>query len=767
MNILIINAFGNNSIGKKYFNNFYTSIKTTFKSIAKKNSNVDNFLYTIRTPDNLDDFIFDYEFIPNEGSIAETNKKNFDKMDFIFIDGTEKFIPWSDRGLKLSEFIKLCKSMNKLVFCCGVALESLIYYLATGAHNEYNFINSNGELQSVEDLSKIPKSYLKDIKKNDNFLDFVTGDVLEYRYLTKTWIPIMNIGLHNIVMSMKYINRGKYVMPDNFIGKDYIKNNESIVSNCNEIKVEIVKQYNNNYLVKNLPGQFTVFSTLTWFPHYFNVAYQRFQFKTIGNSLKGPVLIEHENSVGCAFHCNKNYKESLMILENFIANKYNSFKNNLYQITNINNAEKNIEEIPLVFRAYKLHEEQILNGNKNNSFRPNSTINKVSIGKAYNRVKKFKKDANDHVGFSFNNRDMIFVENNSINQGLNENKRIFSTFGKGKKSYKNNIETEENIENQKININNNNDNNNILDYEIKRNEKTRISEIFNFDLKKYEKQHAKRNSIFNTKLTLKEVAKAKENIDKGEAIGDDYMTFIDKEKMDEDTLINYYKKVRREICEKLEEIDKQANFRENNNYSEKKKSRNKNKEKKINNNNINNNTNFIKKNINQINKSKNKKNVKLLNNNNNKKIHRDSVFGLLFPNINYIRNNKMDEKVIKKNYDNDPLRKWFETTDDLENKEKKMSKTLTNFKKVKKLFDETNPSLTRDNEYITMEERKRREFVESKKKWVTKEDFHRVFGLHTTSIKPIINTLTGGEPISKYKYRDIFPEKWLTSNGFL
>ena len=758
MNILIINAFGKNSIGKKYFNNFYTAIKTTFKSVAKKNSNVDNFFYTIRTPENLDDFIFDYEFIPNEGSVAETNKKNFDKMDFIFIDGTEKYIPWADRGLKLSEFIKLCKSMNKLVFCCGVALESLIYYLATGAHNEYNFINSNGELQSVEDLTKIPKSYLKEIKKNDNFLDFVTGDVLEYRNLTKSWVPIMNIGLHKIVMSMKHINRGKYVIPDNFIGKDYIKNNESIVSSCNEIKVEIVKQYNNNYLVKNLPGQFTVYSTLTWFPHYFNVAFQRFQFKAIGNSLKGPVLIEHENSVGCAFHCNKNYKESLMILENFIENKYNLYKTSLYQIDNTNNVQKNIEEIPLMFRGFKLHEEQLLHV-KNNSSRPNSTINKVSFGKAYNRVKKFKKDANDHVGFSFNNRDMIFVENNSINQGLNEHKRIFSTFSKEKNSIKNENDENNINENQKIINNNENNNNNILDYEIQRNKNTRISEIFNFNLKQYEKQNAKRNSIFATKLTLKQVDKAKENIDKGEAIGEDYMTFVDKEKMDEDTLINYYKKVRRDICEKLEEIDKQANFRENNNNNEKKKNRNKNKEKKINNN------IFIKNNINEISKIKSKK--KLNANNIKKRVnYRDSVFGLLFPNITYNRN-KIEEKVVKKNYDNDPLRKWFNTTIETEENEKKMNKTLTNFKKPKKLFEENNPSLTRDNEYITMEERRRREFVESKKKWVTKEDFHRVFGLHTTSIKPIINTLTGGEPISKYKYRDIFPEKWLTSNGFV
>ena len=43
-------------------------------------------------------------------------------MDFVFIDGTEKYIPWADRGLKLSEFIKLCKNMNKLVFFYFVAL---------------------------------------------------------------------------------------------------------------------------------------------------------------------------------------------------------------------------------------------------------------------------------------------------------------------------------------------------------------------------------------------------------------------------------------------------------------------------------------------------------------------------------------------------------------------------------------------------------------------------------------------------------------------
>ena len=75
-------------------------------------------------------------------------------------------------------------------------MESLIYYLATGSHNDYNFINSNGEIQSIEELNKIPESFLKELKKNDHFLDFVTGDVMEYQHINKNWVSVMNIGLH-------------------------------------------------------------------------------------------------------------------------------------------------------------------------------------------------------------------------------------------------------------------------------------------------------------------------------------------------------------------------------------------------------------------------------------------------------------------------------------------------------------------------------------------------------------------------------------------
>ena len=73
----------------------------------------------------------------------------------------------------------------------------------------------------------------------------------------------------------------------------------------------------------------------------------------------------------------------------------------------------------------------------------------------------------------------------------------------------------------------------------------------------------------------------------------------------------------------------------------------------------------------------------------------------------------------------------------------------------------------KEYDQLSPEQRQRREFLESKKKWVSKEDFHRVFGIHTTAIKPIPNVMSYGKPVTDYKFREINHEKWLTPNGFV
>ena len=551
MNILIVNAFGNSPSGKAKFSSFTNLIKSLFKTISKK-SGVDNFYYTYKDPSNIDDFIYDPEFNPNEGTKTNiSNKKNFDKIDIVFIDGTERYLPWEDAGYKLSLFIRLCKVTNKILYAGGVALEVLIYYLATGSHNEMNFINSKGEIQSIEEIQRIPSSFLNELKKNDKFLDFVTGDVLEYHTINQSWVPIVNIGLHKQLTAEKFMSRGQFVLPDKYEPRSF--NARTIVSNCKELKLTVKKQFLSHWIVKRLPVEFVVYSTLSWFPHYFNVSYEKFQFKTICESMKGPFIIEHENTIGVAFHAMSSYKESVMILENFIRQSFKSVQEKLFQFTMKQTYSKE-KELPNMFKSYRLNDEQkrdkIKDINEQKKFRPLSSVEKVNNSRPFSKVLKVKKVA-AHCGFGFNNRNMIFVEDNSINQkpiscyGMNYIPRL-SRLKPGKVDKVKQLSED------------------FSQTALRQNDQTRISQLF--------KIGAQSNTLPQVSLEVRgskdflnsqKLAQAREEMNKHEQNAEDYMTFIDKEKMDEDQMLNYYKKMRRDICQKLEEISQASEYRLN------------------------------------------------------------------------------------------------------------------------------------------------------------------------------------------------------------
>ena len=449
MNILIINAFGSSSKSKARFESFCNLIKHLFKKISK-DSGIDNFNFICRSPNHISEFLFKYDMISGDVNQNKKHKKNFDKLDMVIIDGYEKYAPWGNKSFILCEFIKLCKITNKILYAGGVALEILIYYLSTGSLNEYNFVNSTGQIKALEEMVTLPKKYVKELKNNDMFLDFVTGDILEYKN-NKTWVPIKNIGLHKQLTAEKYMNRGKFVLPYNFKGKDTIKNEFAFVTICNEIKVKITRQYLHHCLVENLPLEFIAITSLTWFPHFINVNNKELQFKVICESQKGPVVIEHQNSTGVLFHISDKYQGTVIFLENFIRNKFNEVQNKIFKFKNMTNnpiVKTDKGEMPLLFKTYNSYgdirkakiktENVILNNRKTN-------LDKVNNSRAFNRIKKIKSEAS-HVGFGINNRDMIFVENNYINQNP-----IFS-MDMNKKNKMINLLYDDNIEFNKNNL---------------------------------------------------------------------------------------------------------------------------------------------------------------------------------------------------------------------------------------------------------------------------------------------------------------------------
>ena len=592
MNILIINAFGTSPSAKAKYTSFCNLIKNTLKRISK-NTGIDSCSFTYKDPTNIDEYIYDPDFNPNEGTKTNiTNKKNFDKIDMIFIDGCEKYLPWERIGYKLSLLIRLCKVCNKILYAGGVGLEILVYYLATGSRNELNFINAKGEVQSIEEIHLIPHEFLNEIKKNDHFLDFVTGDVFEYRTITRTWESIVNIGLHKQMVAEKYISRGKFVLPNHYTDNHY--NDKTIISNCKELKVSIMRQFFSHWLVKGLPNEFVCFSSLTWFPHYVNVNYEKFQFLTICDSNKGPVVIEHGDSVGVAFHASSQYKYTEIILENFIKHKFKDLHEKLYHLSLVNQGValdqlidpskiRKEKDVPSMFKSYKINDEVKLNELKSKikskSIRPLSFIDKINSSRPFSKKLKVKKEA-AHCGMSLNNRNMIFVEDNSINQrpvscygmkyfnfkkgdySSREHHNIYNTFDNAEQITKTLFEETVGYDFSDKNS-------------LRPNENARISSLFKVDdnhemptvniMSSRENQNNKkrRNTLEHInktgKLESSRLNKVRDKMDKRDQYAEDYFAFINKENMEEDQMIGYYKRLRREICNKLEEINSSTN----------------------------------------------------------------------------------------------------------------------------------------------------------------------------------------------------------------
>jgi hypothetical protein len=82
----------------------------------------------------------------------------------------------------------------------------MVYFLATDFFTDAIVINNSGDIKSIEEIGSYSLNDLKKLRKNDYFLDYVTGDLLSYNSVSSSWIPKMNIGIHNSQIAQKYSN---------------------------------------------------------------------------------------------------------------------------------------------------------------------------------------------------------------------------------------------------------------------------------------------------------------------------------------------------------------------------------------------------------------------------------------------------------------------------------------------------------------------------------------------------------------------------------
>ena len=250
---------------------------------------------------------------------------------------------------------------------------------------------------------------------------------------------------------------------------------------------------------------------------------------------------------------------------------------------------------------------------------------------------------------------------------------------------------------------------------------------------------------------------------------------------DDDTIISFYKKKAREICARLEAEEKVKKkelllSNTNNNYVQKNikmlKLKRPNSSYKINSGSFRsqsgNNSKLIKRN--RITSANSPPII-------SKKEEPESVLNMLFP---YVNENDFKIEPFKSGAElrKEYLEKRQNTPIIRVNLEQRIkSNFVQKFKQYDKYLNTyaKNPSIRCSSAYITDEERRRKEFIKSKKLWVTTDDFKRYFGKNENEKNREIHKIKNEkyipnqyvEPYLANVYRFIDKNKWMSKKNFV
>jgi len=222
----------------------------------------------------------------------------------------------------------------------------------------------------------------------------------------------MNIGLHNKQIAEKYMSRGKYILnKDNYRPKTGKEASENYTSINVETLVTIQKKNISHWALKNMPLEFIVRSHSNWFAHNICLTDKELKYLVLSSCPKGPIIIEHTNTIGLGFNISKKYPHTMVVLENFIKAKMLEDKNKIAILRTTGEETKLTEG--KTRKAITIN-KVIANVKPCSTIsRKLSNVDLVDQARPYTKLKSVK-EMSQNVGFNFNSRDKIIVENNSI-----------------------------------------------------------------------------------------------------------------------------------------------------------------------------------------------------------------------------------------------------------------------------------------------------------------------------------------------------------------
>jgi hypothetical protein len=140
------------------------------------------------------------------------------------------------------------------------------------------------------------------------------------------WFPDGNCGLHYTNSAEAYGSMGAYFQKSKMYKVKPMKEIEVNCINMYESLCTIKKPYVQHWLLKDLPLSFKVTKKNKWDAHPVNIQKDCINnvgtnYVVLGETDRGPQIIEHKSTIALQCHFDINYEESVIILRNYIAKK--------------------------------------------------------------------------------------------------------------------------------------------------------------------------------------------------------------------------------------------------------------------------------------------------------------------------------------------------------------------------------------------------------------------------------------------------------------
>lgn len=317
MRVLVVLAHKNSPRGKQLGERFVKHVRAAFAACPIFQERLD---VLVRSYNQLEDFLPPAAGETDVPDIVKVRDRLtcLDGIEFVFIDGDDNLLPWTQPAAPLLKLLHLCMISGKIVFGCSCAVQLLAYLVNVGPVQVpvLNGKGRGGALGGFNGGSGRPASASTGAGSSSSagggggvLLERETGDLFRFDARRGAWAPVGNVGVHCSVGA----GLGE-------AGVSTGLNRSDGIGPC-----ELTQRARYHTLFEEVwPAKLIVPETNEWHCHLpsFDAALRlptgHFEVKALATSRLGVQVVECRNAVMLQFRVDDMFPQTVRMLHNFV-----------------------------------------------------------------------------------------------------------------------------------------------------------------------------------------------------------------------------------------------------------------------------------------------------------------------------------------------------------------------------------------------------------------------------------------------------------------